>query len=219
MKTIITGSIAYDYLMTFPGSFGEQIIPEQLSRLSLSFLVDDMQKRRGGVAPNIAYTLAMLGERPAILGTAGQDFAEYRSWLDEAGVDTMHIHIAPAKFTASFFCSTDQNNCMIASFYTGAMADDVKLSIGALGYRPDWVIVSPTDPAAMIKFARECRDLNIRYIFDPGQQCARANGDELRAGTEDAGRMARDKLLEAASSLPRPSRRWRTRLRSAIERW
>jgi adenosine kinase len=182
MKIIVTGSIAYDYLMTFPGSFSEQIIPEQLTRLSLSFLVDDMQKRRGGVAPNIAYTLALLGERPMIFGTAGQDFGEYRTWLDNAGVDTSLIVQTPDKFTASFFCSTDQHNCQIASFYTGAMADDVRLSLKSLSFKPDIVVVSPTDPKAMLNFAADCRDLGVRYIFDPGQQCARATGEELRAG-------------------------------------
>jgi adenosine kinase len=186
MKTVITGSIAYDYLMSFPGSFSEQIIPEQLTRLSLSFLVDDMQKRRGGVAPNIAYTLALLGERPVIFGTAGQDFGEYKQWLDRHGVDTSHIVTTPDKFTASFFCSTDVNNCQIASFYTGAMADDANLTIKSLGFRPDIVIVSPTDPRAMINFATECRVDGIRFIFDPGQQCARATGDELRAGIDGA---------------------------------
>jgi adenosine kinase len=186
MKTVITGSIAYDYLMSFPGSFSEQIIPEQLTRLSLSFLVDDMQKRRGGVAPNIAYTLALLGERPVIFGTAGQDFGEYKQWLDRHGIDTSHIVTTPDKFTASFFCSTDVNNCQIASFYTGAMADDANLTIKSLGFRPDIVIVSPTDPRAMINFATECRVDGIRFIFDPGQQCARATGDELRAGIDGA---------------------------------
>ncbi len=182
MKIVVTGSIAYDYLMSFPGSFSEQIIPEQLTRLSLSFLVHDMQKRRGGVAPNIAYTLALLGERPIVFGSAGQDFGEYRAWLDANGIDTRYIAQSREKFTASFFCSTDKNNCQIASFYTGAMADDVNLSIGALEFRPDIVIVSPTEPRAMLKFADECRKLGVRYIFDPGQQCARASGDELRDG-------------------------------------
>jgi len=186
MNIIITGSIAYDYLMSFPGSFSEQIIPEQLTRLSLSFLVDDMQKRRGGVAPNIAYTLAMLGERPMLFGTAGQDFGEYRAWLEDKGVDTRFVAQAPDKFTASFFCSTDQHSCQIASFYTGAMADDVKLSLKSLPVRPDLVIVSPTEPRAMINFARECTEMGVRYIFDPGQQCARSTGDELRAGLAGA---------------------------------
>ena len=122
MRIIVTGSIAYDYLMSFPGSFSEQLLPEHLAHVSLSFLVDTMDKRRGGCAPNIAYTLAMLGERPAIMATAGQDFPEYRQWLESAGVDTSLIRDVPEKFTASFFCSTDRENNQIASFYTGAMA-------------------------------------------------------------------------------------------------
>src|SRR5690606_34473942 len=178
---IVTGSIAYDYLMTFPGAFTELLLPEHLSRLSLSFLVDEMEKRRGGCAPNIAYTLALLGERPKLMGTAGQDFGEYRRWLDAAGIDTSLVTEVPDKFTASFFCSTDRNNNQIASFYTGAMADADTLSFRTAG-PVDLVIISPNDPKAMIQYAEECRALGVRYIFDPGQQCARMEGDELKAG-------------------------------------
>src|SRR5688572_13180591 len=120
MRIIVTGSIAYDYLMSFPGSFTEHLLPDQLARVSLSFLVDTMDKRRGGCAPNIAYTLALLGERPMLMATAGQDFSDYRKWLDAAGVDTSYVKVVEDKFTASFFCSTDQANNQIASFYTGA---------------------------------------------------------------------------------------------------
>src|ERR1700741_352006 len=119
MRLIVTGSIAYDYLMSFPGSFTEQLLAEHLSKVSLSFLVDSMDKRRGGCAPNIAYTLALLGERPALMATAGQDFPEYRQWLEKAGVDTSLVKEVAGKFTASFFCSTDKQNNQIASFYTG----------------------------------------------------------------------------------------------------
>ncbi len=183
---IVTGSIAYDYLMTFPGAFTELLLPEHLSRLSLSFLVDEMEKRRGGCAPNIAYTLALLGERPKLMGTAGQDFGEYRRWLDAAGIDTSLVTEVPDKFTASFFCSTDRNNNQIASFYTGAMADADTLSFRTAG-PVDLVIISPNDPKAMIQYAEECRALGVRYIFDPGQQCARMEGDELKAGLVGAG--------------------------------
>jgi adenosine kinase len=118
MSIIVTGSIAFDYLMSFPGKFTEHFLPEHMSRVSLSFLVDSMDKRRGGCAPNIAYTLALLGERPKLMATAGQDFEEYRRWLDAAGVDTSLVRDVPGKFTASFFCSTDVENNQIASFYT-----------------------------------------------------------------------------------------------------
>jgi adenosine kinase len=181
MKIVITGSIAFDYLMSFPGNFSEHFLPEHMERLSLSFLVDTMDKRRGGCAPNIAYTLALLGERPLLMATAGEDFGEYRAWLESAGVDTSLVSQVPGKFTASFFCSTDQHNNQIASFYTGAMADAGGLSFRAV--RDCGVaIISPNDPGAMVQYAEECRALGIRYIFDPGQQCARMSGDELRAG-------------------------------------
>jgi len=181
MRIIVTGSIAFDYLMTFPGSFSEQLIPEKLDRLSLSFLVDTMEKRRGGCAPNIAYTLALLGERPALMGTAGQDFGDYRQWLEAAGVDTCLVREIAGKFTASFFCSTDQNNNQIASFYIGAMAEAGELSFRTAG-DCGLAIIAPNEPGAMIQYAEECRTLGIRHIYDPGQQCARQSGEELLAG-------------------------------------
>jgi len=184
-RLVVTGSIAYDYLMSFPGTFTEQLLPDHLSRVSLSFLVDTMDKRRGGCAPNIAYTLALLGERPVLMATAGQDFGEYRQWLNEAGVDTSLVKDVPEKFTASFFCSTDSANNQIASFYTGAMAHAAELSFRAAG-PVDLAIISPNDPAAMTQYAEECRALGLRFIFDPGQQCARMSGDELADGLAGA---------------------------------
>ena len=181
MELVITGSIAYDYLMSFPGKFTEHLLPEHVHRVSLSFLVDTMDKRRGGCAPNIAYTLALLGERPRLMATAGEDFGEYRQWLDAAGVDTSLVRQIPGKFTASFFCSTDAANNQIASFYTGAMADAGELSFRTISHC-DLAIVSPNDPGAMVTYAAECRTLGIPYIFDPGQQCTRMSGDELMDG-------------------------------------
>jgi adenosine kinase len=185
MNLIVTGSIAYDYLMSFPGKFTEHFLAEHMQRVSLSFLVDSMDKRRGGCAPNIAYTLALLGERPQLMATAGQDFGEYRQWLEAAGVDTSLVRDVPDKFTASFFCSTDTENNQIASFYTGAMANAAELSFRTVD-DPGLVIISPNDPAAMVQYAEECRALKIPYIFDPGQQCARMSGAELRDGIAGA---------------------------------
>lgn len=184
-RLVVTGSIAYDYLMSFPGRFTEHLLPDHLSRVSLSFLVDHMDKRRGGCGPNIAYTLALLGERPALMATAGQDFAEYRMWLGQAGVDTSLVRDVPGKFTASFFCSTDSAQNQIASFYTGAMANAAELSFRTAGV-VDLAIISPNDPGAMTQYAEECRTLGIRFIFDPGQQCARMSGDELADGIAGA---------------------------------
>jgi adenosine kinase len=181
MKLIVTGSIAYDYLMSFPGKFTEHFLAEHMQRVSLSFLVDSMDKRRGGCAPNIAYTLALLGERPYLMASAGQDFGEYAEWLRAAGVDTSLVKQVPDKFTASFFCSTDTENNQIASFYTGAMANAAELSFRTIK-DPGLAIISPNDPGAMVQYAEECRTLRIPYIFDHGQQVARMSGDELREG-------------------------------------
>jgi adenosine kinase len=185
MHIVVTGSIAFDYLMSFPGKFTEHLMPEHVQRVSLSFLVDTMDKRRGGCGPNIAYTLALLGERPRLMATAGQDFPEYRQWLDAAGVDTSLVLDVPGKFTASFFCSTDAENNQIASFYTGAMANASELSFRGIG-PCDVAIVSPNDPVAMLQYAQECRTLGIPFIFDPGQQCARMSGPELEEGIRGA---------------------------------
>src|SRR3954462_14886954 len=181
MNIVVTGSIAFDYLMSFPGKFTEHFLPEHMSRVSLSFLVDSMDKRRGGCAPNIAYTMALLHERPRLMATAGQDFENYRRWLEAAGVDTSLVKQVPDKFTASFFCSTDVESNQIASFYTGAMANAAELSFRTIsGART--VIISPNDPAAMVQYAEECRTLALPFVWDPGQQCARMSGDELREG-------------------------------------
>jgi adenosine kinase len=181
MNIVVTGSIAFDYLMSFPGKFTEHFLPEHMNRVSLSFLVDTMDKRRGGCAPNIAYTLALLGERPRLMAAAGEDFPEYRKWLETAGVDTSLVVQIEGKFTASFFCSTDVENNQIASFYTGAMADAGQLSFRSAG-EVGLAIVSPNDPGAMMQYAEECRTLGIAYIFDPGQQCTRMSGSELKDG-------------------------------------
>src|SRR3954454_16697303 len=185
MKLVVTGSIAYDYLMSFPGKFTEHFLPEHMDRVSLSFLVDTMDKRRGGCAPNIAYTLALLGERPLLMATAGEDFGDYRQWLDAAGIDTTYTPQIAGNFCASFFRSTDTENNQIASFYTGAMAD-----AGQLSFRDardaKLAIISPNDPGAMVTYAEECRTLKIPFIFDPGQQCSRMSGDELKDGIAGA---------------------------------
>lgn len=185
---IVTGSIAFDYLMSFPGRFTEHFLPEHMDRVSLSFLVDTMDKRRGGCAPNIAYTLALLGEKPKVMATAGQDFADYGRWMQAAGIDTSLVKIVDGKFCASFFCSTDEHNNQIASFYTGAMANAAELSFRGLSGidKGSLVIISPNDPDAMVQYAEECSTLGIKYIWDPGQQCARMGGDQLKDGVVGA---------------------------------
>lgn len=182
VEILLTGSIAYDYLMTFPGYFREHILPDELDRISLSFLVDSMIRRRGGIAANIAFTLAQLGERPAVMATVGEDFGEYRSWLEEQGVDTTHIRAMAGLFTASFFVTTDRSNAQIASFYTGAMAKASSLRISDLPNRPRLVVISANDPEAMAGYVQECHELELAYIYDPSQQVVRLDPETLRAG-------------------------------------
>ena len=185
MNVVVTGSISYDYLMRFPGRFVEHILPDQLHHLSLSFLVDEMRRQWGGCAANIAYNLALLGERPRLMGTVGQDFGEYRAWLEAHGVDTSLVREEADLFTASFFVNTDLDGNQIASFYTGAMARARGLSFRDLDARTiDLVVISPNDPEAMVKYAAECRERGIPYLYDPSQQIIRLTGEELRAGLE-----------------------------------
>jgi adenosine kinase len=187
MSIIVTGSVAFDYLMSFPGRFREHILPDQLHQVSLSFLVDSMRKQRGGCAPNIAYTLALLGERPTVMATVGQDFGEYRAWLESVGVDTSAIVEVKDVFTSSFFVNTDQENNQIASFYMGAMGKADTLSFHDLDRQAiDIAIISPNAPGAMVKYARECQDLGIPYLYDPSQQIVRLSAEELLAGTRGA---------------------------------
>lgn len=181
MSIVITGSIAYDYLMSFSGKFREHIIPEQLHSLSLSFLVDSMKRQRGGVAANIAYTLKLLGGEPLLFATVGQDFGDYRAWLIENKIPVDHVIEIADDFTASFFVSTDQEQNQIANFYTGAMAHARNYSLAERGLsNADLVIISPNDPVAMLNYAQECRDLNLPFVYDPSQQVAFLDGESLK---------------------------------------
>ena len=187
MGIILTGSIAFDYLMSFPGYFKDHILPEHLESISLSFLVDEMVRRPGGVAANIAYNLGLLCEEPRLVATAGVDFPEYRQVLEDAGVDTSGVKIIEGKFTASFFANTDLSNAQIASFYAGAMADASRISLKELDLtEDDLVIISPNAPDAMVKYALECQDIGVPYIFDPSQQIVRLVEKDIRQGIEGA---------------------------------
>ena len=186
-RIVVTGSVAFDYLMRFPGRFVEHLIPDRMERLSVSFLVDDMRRVPGGCAANIAYGLALLGEKPLLLATAGHDAADYRDWLARQGVDVSGLRIYEDVFTASFFVSTDSDQNQLASFFTGAMARarDLSVSDAAPGDLA-LVVISPNDPRAMEQYAAECRSLAIPFLYDPSQQVARLSGEELSAGLEGA---------------------------------
>jgi adenosine kinase len=183
----VTGSMAYDYIMSFPGRFVEHILPDQLHILSVSFLVDSMRRERGGCAGNIVYNLALLGQRPLLMATVGQDAPEYIAWLREHGVDTSGVLNLPDEFTASFFVSTDRDNNQIASFYTGAMSKAGRISFrDHLAEQIEVAIISPNDPGAMVKYVRECQELGIPYIYDPSQQIPRLTPSDLMEGIRGA---------------------------------
>jgi adenosine kinase len=186
MRIVFSGSIAYDYLMTFPGYFRDFIHPEKMESLSLSFLVDSLSRHYGGIAPNIAYSYALLGGKPVVLGTAGDDFDDYRQWLNSKGVDTSAVKQIPGVKTASFFANTDQANLQIASFYAGAMAYADQVTIADLPFRPDLVVISPDDPTAMRSRIRECAAAGIPYLYDPSQQLARVSVEDIREGVQNA---------------------------------
>lgn len=187
MSIVCSGSVAYDYLMRFPGNFKEHILPEHLDKISLSFLVDEMTKLQGGIAPNISYSFALLGQKPVLFAAVGQDFGSYGEWLTAHGVDCSFARVIPGKFTASFFATTDQSNAQIASFYTGAMANSADLKLSELNKDDvDLFIISPSDPDAMIGYARQAKELGIPYAFDPSQQIVRMNRDMIREGVDGA---------------------------------
>ncbi|MFY9332125.1 MAG: carbohydrate kinase family protein [Candidatus Nanopelagicales bacterium] len=183
MNIVVTGSIATDHLMTFPGRFVDSLVADKLDRISLSFLVDQLEVRRGGVAANIAFGIAALGLRPYLVGAVGPDFADYRSWLDRNGVDTESVRVSQVHQTARFVCTTDQEANQLASFYAGAMSEarDIELApvverIGGV----DLVVIGANDPEGMLRHTQECRARGYAFAADPSQQLARMDGDEIR---------------------------------------
>src|SRR4051812_44074448 len=166
--------------MAFPGRFSEQLLPDQLAHLSVSFLVTDLDVRRGGVAANISYGLGLLGRRPLLVGAVGDDFGEYRAWLERHGVDTGGVRVSELRHTARFVCTTDADLNQIASFYPGAMSEAREIELGGLG-PVDLVVVSPNDPEAMLRHTAECRERGIAFVADPSQQLSSLEGEQIRA--------------------------------------
>jgi adenosine kinase len=187
MRIVVTGSLAYDYIMNFPGYFQDHIIPEKAHIISVSFLVDSMRKMRGGVAGNIAYNLALLGERPLLAGAVGHDFHDYEELLKRRGVDTSTLLHVDEEFTASCFINTDKANNQIVAFYTGAMARSAHISLRSMDIgRDDLVTISASDPESMGRIAQECQQLGVPYVFDPGKQTPRLEPEVIRAGLDGA---------------------------------
>ncbi len=179
MQLAITGSIATDHLMTFPGRFADSLVPDQLSQLSVSFLVEGLDVRRGGVAANISFGLGLLGLTPKLIGAVGEDFASYRAWLERHGVDCAGVLVSELLHTARFTCTTDATQAQISSFYPGAMscAREIELAPLAPGAGFDLVVIGPNDPPAMLRHTQECRERGVPFAADPSQQLSYAEGD------------------------------------------
>ena len=179
----VTGSIAMDHLMRFSGRFAESLLTEQLDRVSLSFLVEDLQIRRGGIAPNICFGLAALGLDPLLVGSVGEDFADYRAWLERHGVQTWPVRVSETQHTARFICTTDSVDAQIGSFYTGAMAEARQIELQPIAERAgglDLVVISPNDPVAMLRHTDECRSRRFNFVADPSQQMAWLDGPQIK---------------------------------------
>lgn len=189
MRVAVTGSIATDHLMSFPGRFADQLIPEELHRVSLSFLVEDLQVKRGGVAANICFGMGSLGQRPILVGAVGPDFDHYRAWLERHGVDTESVHVSSERQTARFVCTTDADLNQIASFYSGAMSEAREIELKPVAERVgglDLVVIGANDPEAMLRHTEECRTSGIPFAADFSQQIARMDGPEVRRLTDGA---------------------------------
>jgi adenosine kinase len=183
VRIAVTGSIAMDHLMRFSGQFSESLVAEQLDRVSLSFLVEDLQIRRGGIAPNICFGLAALGLEPLLVGSVGEDFGDYRAWLERHGVRTWPIRVSETQHTARFICTTDSVNAQIGSFYTGAMAEARQIELQPIAERAgglDLVVISPNDPEAMLRHTDECRGRGLDFVADPSQQMAWLDGPKIK---------------------------------------
>ena len=181
MTIAVTGSLAFDYIMTFPGSFTEHILPDQLENISVSFLVDSMRREPGGNAGNVAYSLALLKQPARLMAAIGQDGKEYINRLRNDGVDTSGTLILEDEFTASFFVSNDNHNRQIANFYPGAMGRSAEISFHTVDPASiELVTVSPSSPDGMLKYVQECKELDIKYMYDPSQQLPRMDGATLR---------------------------------------
>jgi adenosine kinase len=206
---LITGSIATDHLMTFPGNFVDSLVAEKLDKVSLSFLVDELEVRRGGVAPNIAFGMGCLGLKPVLVGAVGPDFADYESWLARHGVDISAVHVSETAHTARFICTTDAEQNQIATFYAGAMSEarniELKPIIDAAG-PADVVLIGANDPLAMQRHTDECRFRGYPFAADPSQQLARMSGEEVKPLIEGAQYLFTNEyesaLIEQKTGLP-----------------
>ena len=183
MKIGVAGSVGLDHLMTFSGKFTDSFVAGSLEKVSLSFLVDSLDVRRGGCAANICYGMGVLGLNPVLIAAVGKDWADYEAWLSRHGVDTSHALVSTTLYTAHFMVTTDDDLNQIASFFPGAMSEARNIELGPIMEKTgrfDMVVISPDDPQAMLHHSEVCRTEGIPFAADPSQQMARMSGDEIK---------------------------------------
>ena len=225
MPIAVTGSIASDHLMHFAGKFSEQLLAEHLAKVSLSFLVDDLKIRNGGIGANIAFGLAQLGQRPVLIGAAGPDFGDYLRWLEGRGVDTGSVRVSETAQTARFVCTTDDDQCQIASFYPGAMSEARLIELAPVAERVggfDIVCIAPDDPQGMLRHTEECRSEGYAFAADPSQQMARMSGEDIKLLVEGASFLFTNEyekslLEQKIDQLRGFERTYRTQLKSYLQ--
>ena len=186
MSVVCTGSIAYDYILSFKGRFKDHILADKTHILNLSFLVDDLRKHRGGVAGNYAYNLSLLGYPASVLATAGSDAAEYRDWLVGLGIDCQGLRLLDGEITATGFTTTDLDDNQLTGYYGGAMGRAAMLGLDDATPGAEALIVGPNDPAAMIRLVKESRDRGLRFVFDPAHQLPRLAPEDVAEGARGA---------------------------------
>ncbi|HEX6444889.1 MAG TPA: carbohydrate kinase family protein [Streptosporangiales bacterium] len=189
MQIAVTGSIATDHLMQFAGRFSDSLVVDQLDKISLSFVVDQLDVRRGGVAGNISFGMGMLGLRPILVGAVGKDFDDYRAWLEEHGVDTSSVRVSETRHTARFVCTTDEATAQIGTFYSGAMAETREISLPGVAADHgglDLVVIAASDPEGMLRHTDECRAGDYPFLADCSQQLAFMDGEGIRSLVDGA---------------------------------
>ncbi len=183
MKIGVAGSVGLDHLMTFSGKFTDSFVAGSLEKVSLSFLVDSLDVRRGGCAANICYGMGVLGLNPVLIAAVGKDWADYEAWLSRHGVDTSHALVSTTLYTAHFMVTTDDDLNQIASFFPGAMSEARNIELAPIMEKTgrfDMVVISPDDPQAMLHHSEVCRKEGIPFAADPSQQMARMSGEEIK---------------------------------------
>jgi adenosine kinase len=183
---IVTGTIAYDYIMDFPGSFSDHILPQQIHKINLSFIVNKFAKRCGGTAGNVSYSLGLLATPHILFSVAGKDFAQYRAGFKKLGISLTHVEIDKNAYTSTGFAMTDKKDNQIWGYFYGASESIYKLNLGKVAEKSDLVLVGPSGAKGSMSLVKQCVELKIPYMFDPGFILTQISNQDLATGVKNA---------------------------------